>query len=300
MVTEVDELLRGAVDLHYHSGPSPFPRRMDVVDAAKLYDEAGFAAAVMKSHHHSTVFEVLALRPVALDQLATKIYGGIALNGPVGGLNPRAVDVSLRMGGKIVWFPTMSSKAHLAYHELHKDSPFPTASFPLKEEEELSVLDSGGQLKNEVMEILEIIKDTDAILSFGHMGFDQVTPVLKAAKSLGIEKMILSHPDFVQGITVDQAKTLTSEGVFMEHCLGMYNDQSPRNDVWPIERLVNWINEIGPEHTVLGSDVGQKSNPPVVDTYKRVVELLVVAGVTEQALEAVLCHNGRNLLGIGN
>ena len=46
----------------------------------------------MKSHHHSTVMEVLALERVALSNLKLKVYGGVALNGAVGGLNPRAVD----------------------------------------------------------------------------------------------------------------------------------------------------------------------------------------------------------------
>jgi hypothetical protein len=295
---QVDALLNGAVDLHYHSGPSPFPRRMDVVDAAKLYDQVGFAAAVMKSHHHTTVFEVLALQPIALDQLSIRVFGGIALNGPVGGLNPRAVDVSLRMGGKVVWFPTMSTRAHLVYHQVHTDSPFPKASVPLMEEAQISVLDEDGKLRSEVGEILEIIRDTGAILSFGHMGIDEVVPVLKLAQSMGIDRMILSHPDFVQQISVDDAKTLAAEGVFIEHCLGMYNDLSPRHDVWPIERLVHWIKEVGPEHTILGSDVGQKSNPSGLDTYRRVVELLLGAGMKENDLLAVLGIHGRALLGI--
>jgi len=296
--SEVDGLLKGAVDLHYHSGPSPFPRKMDVVDAAKLYEQVGFSAAVMKSHHHTTVFEVLALGPIALDQLSIKVFGGIALNGPVGGLNPRAVDVSLRMGGKIVWFPTMSTKAHLDYHQIHSDSPFPTPSVPLMEEAQISVVDANGRLRPEVGEILEIIKDTDAILSFGHMGIDEVMPVLDLAVSMGIERMILSHPDFVQGITVEEAKTLASRGVFIEHCIGMYNDQSPRQDVWPIERLVHWIKEVSPQQTVLGSDVGQRSNPSGLDTYRRVVELLRGAGVEDDVLLTVVGRNGRSLLGI--
>ena len=97
--TTVTELLRGAVDLHYHSGPSPFPRKMDVAQAAKHYNDAGFRAVAMKSHHHSTVMEILALESTALKDLEISVYGGIALNGAVGGLNPRGVDLALHMGG---------------------------------------------------------------------------------------------------------------------------------------------------------------------------------------------------------
>src|SRR5690349_19044706 len=55
----MDELIRDTVDLHYHSAPSPFPRRMDPVEAAHHFDEHGFKAVVLKSHHHNTVMDVL-------------------------------------------------------------------------------------------------------------------------------------------------------------------------------------------------------------------------------------------------
>ena len=111
MTVQADELLRDTVDLHYHSGPSPFPRRLDPVESARHYDENGFKAVVLKSHHHNTVMDVLTIQKSVLDKLRVKVFGGIALNGLVGGLNPRAVEMSLRMGGKVVWFPTMSSPA---------------------------------------------------------------------------------------------------------------------------------------------------------------------------------------------
>ena len=42
MTAQSDDLIRDTVDLHYHSGPSPFPRRLDPVESAKHYDEHGF------------------------------------------------------------------------------------------------------------------------------------------------------------------------------------------------------------------------------------------------------------------
>src|SRR5438552_3915443 len=111
-MSAIDRLLEGAVDLHFHSHPSPFPRAMDAAAAAEKYDAAGFRAVVMKSHHHSTVMEILALERLALKGLRLQVFGGIALNGAVGGLNPRAVDLAIQMGGKVVWFPTIASANH--------------------------------------------------------------------------------------------------------------------------------------------------------------------------------------------
>ena len=66
---EADSLLVGAVDLHQHPGPSPFPRRMSILDAARDARDAGFRAIVAKSHHHSMVTDILALRSAGLAEL---------------------------------------------------------------------------------------------------------------------------------------------------------------------------------------------------------------------------------------
>ena len=87
---QADALLVGAVDLHQHPGPSPFPRRMGIMDAARDAAGAGFRAIVAKSHHHSMVTDILALGPAGLDDLPVEVRGGIALNRTVGGLNPYA------------------------------------------------------------------------------------------------------------------------------------------------------------------------------------------------------------------
>lgn len=296
--TTVSELLQGAVDLHYHSGPSPFPRRMDVAEAAKHYSDAGFSGVVMKSHHHSTVMEILALQSTALKDLPIRVYGGIALNGAVGGLNPRGVDLALHMGGRIVWFPTMSSGAHIRYHEENKDSPFPTSTVPVMEEEEIDVFDENGKLRPQVWEIIDLIKETDAVLSFGHMEPRQIDAVLGAAKTAGVQRLMLNHPDFVLGVTHDQARTYADRGVLVEHSISMYNDQSPRHEVWPIERLIEWITFVGPERTSLGSDVGQLRNPTGVETFSRVVELLLEAGVSENDVQKMIRDNPAQLIGL--
>lgn len=296
MSDAVTELLRGAADLHYHAGPSPFPRKMGLAEAAKMYNDAGFSAVVMKSHHHSMVMDILALKPVFLDQLQIKVFSGVALNGQVGGLNPRAVELCLRMGGKIVWFPTMAAEAHIKYHQVHHDTGFPTPEVPLMDEEEIDVLDAEGNVKPEVHEIIRLIKETDAILSFGHMAAHQISKVLASAKAVGVERFVISHPDFVQGITHEEAKAFAREGVFIEHVMGMYNDQTPKIR-WPIARLVKWINYVGPEQTTLASDVGQRNNPTGIDTYRRVVQLLLESGVPERDISRMVVHNPRHLLG---
>ena len=83
----VARVLKGSVDLHVHPAPSPLPRRVDAVEAARAAEGIGMRAIVVKSHHHSTVTDVLALDGNGLDGLPVRVFGGIALNSAVGGLN---------------------------------------------------------------------------------------------------------------------------------------------------------------------------------------------------------------------
>ena len=69
---------------------------------------------MLKAHEGSTA-ERAAL-------LGDGVFGGVVLNSPVGGANPDAVMVAARLGGRVVWLPTISSPAHRAAHaspELH-------------------------------------------------------------------------------------------------------------------------------------------------------------------------------------
>ncbi len=296
-MSAVDELLQGAVDLHCHPAPSPFPRRVDALEAARHYAEAGFAAGVMKSHHHNTVMDVLALRRHGLDELPVQVFGGIALNGPVGGLNPRAVDLSLKMGGKIVWFPTIASANHIEHHKANPDLKFPQLSRPLMHEHEISVFDEGGRLRPEVHEILELTRDEGAILASGHMAPDQVFAVFRAAREMGVERMLVNHPNFVLGIAHEQARELAELGALVEHSLCMYDDRSTFYN-WPVAVLLEWIRAVGPDRTTLGSDLGQDNNPLPVDSFRKVGQSLLDAGLPPDALRQLVRDNPARLLGM--
>lgn len=293
MSVQVDELLRDTVDLHYHSGPSPFPRRLDPVESARHYDEHGFKAVVYKSHHHNTVMDILSIQKSVLDSLRVRVFGGIALNGLVGGLNPRAVEMCLKMGGKIVWFPTISSPSHIEYHS-HGGS-FPTATMHLMDEAPNSVFGEDGKLKPAVHDIFQLIKETDAILAAGHMSPPEIFAVFKAARAAGVEKLLVLHPEFVVNLSHEQARELAEMGAFIEHEVGMYARDRPE---WPISRLVEWIDKVGVEHTTLGSDTGQATAPLPSEVFGKVAHALVDSGVAERDVKRMLSDNPASLLGV--
>ena len=127
----IETLLHGCIDLHCHSGPNPFRRRFDHAEAAKDGERLGMRGVLVKSHHHNTVMDLLAMSD-RLAQSSTPVFGGITLNNHVGGINPAAVAMSLRMGGRAVWFPTFSAGRHIECHP--EGVGFPSASVEVPNE----------------------------------------------------------------------------------------------------------------------------------------------------------------------
>lgn len=288
----IASVLDGLVDMHVHSGPSPFPRRFDHVEAAQDGARIGMRAMVAKSHHHNTQMDILAMKGRFADVAATA-YGGIALNSTVGGLNVHAVRMCLRMGGKVVWFPTISSGRHIECHP--EDGAFPTTTVPLTLER-IDIVDEDGGLKPEAIEILDEIKEQEAVVNGGHMYPDYIRTLFQAANERGMTRMVVSHPDFVIGADPDLCRELTELGAFVEHEIGMYDPEGTQK--WDPRKLLTWIETLGPEHTVLASDFGQAANPKPVDAWMRVAGALLDLGLAEKDLRRMVRDNPTYLLNL--
>jgi len=293
----VADLLEGAVDLHVHPAPSPMPRRMDGAEASRLAGQAGFDAIVLKSHHHSTVMEILALEQAGVDHGDAKLFGGIALNGSVGGINPHAVDLALKMGGRIVWFPTIASAKHIQHHREHPNLKFPKLSIHLQPEEPIEVVGEDGKPLPEVYAVLESIAEHDAILASGHMAPEQITAVFEAAREVGVKRMLVNHPNFVIEATYEQARHWAQLGAYVEHSLCMYDEESSFHN-WDLDTLTAWIEAVGPERSTLASDLGQMNNPLPTDSFRKIVGRLAERGMPDDTIRTMVARNPAELLGV--
>jgi hypothetical protein len=102
-------LVRGGYDLHTHTSPSHSPRSLDDFTLLNEADEIGMAGVMIKSHYEPTEARA-SLANIYAGAKKAKAYGAIALNWPVGGLNPYAVESSLYLGGVLVWMPTRDAQ----------------------------------------------------------------------------------------------------------------------------------------------------------------------------------------------
>jgi hypothetical protein len=292
---EVDGLIEGAVDLHVHPFPSPFPRRMGIVEATRDAARAKYRAIVVKSHHHSMVPDVLALHETGLGDLPVRVFGGVALNPQVGGLNPYAVDLALNLGGKIVWFPTISSHAHLQH--LEEGGTFPSATISLRPPQPQSILDEAGAVKPEVFDILEQIRDHDAILTGGHLPAGEIDILFTEALKLGVQRIMVNHPNFVVGATPELVGEWARKGVYIEHSVGMYdNFFGAKKSKMEFSALERYIAAAGAGKTMLVSDTGQQNNPRPVDVIKIAIRQLLARDYDEKSIRSMVGGNAGELL----
>lgn len=291
---EVTDLLVGAVDLHVHPAPSPFTRRLGLLQAAQQASAAGFRGLIVKSHHHSMVTDVLAVSD-AVGGLPLPVYSGVALNNQVGGINPAAVELALNLGGRIVWFPTISSGQHICVH--NEELKFPRTAKPFRKDTPTRVLDDDGKVLPEVHDVLDLILSAGAILSGGHMGVEELDAVVRAAAAKGIEKIIISHPNFVIGAAPDLCAEWVRFGVKFEHELCMYDDRSSFYH-WELETMLEYIKATGVHSSMIGSDLGQAGNPFPVQAYRRIVRALLDRGVSHEDVRTLVSTNPAGLLGV--
>jgi hypothetical protein len=259
---EIRELLEGGIDLHLHTSPDIFPRRLNDIEAAVQAKEAGLQGIVLKNHFFPTVERAI----LGKEQTGFNLIGSITLNKTIGGLNPYAVEMAVKAGAKIVWMPTIHSVNTV-------QSPDMVAMFQeiIKPGEEgLSILQE-DKLAPEVYDILEIIKDTNVALATGHIHPSEVMVLVKESVKMGLKKIILTHPfSSLVGMSIPQVQELTSLSDFT-----CYDCCSYIKNPLSVDQVARYISEIGYERVILTSDGGQKYNPyPVVMLADMVKQLL--------------------------
>ena len=292
------DLVRGAFDLHVHISPDVVERRIDDIGLARRFAELGLAGFVLKSHYNSTAERAAVVRAAVP---GIDVLGAIVLNRAVGGINPVAVEIAAREGARKVWLPTVDSeneRAHLA--AAGPDTKLPVWSkleFELREKgigaDPVAVFDADGELLPETRDVLALAAEHGMVLSTGHISGPEALTVLEAALAAGVENVVLTHPDYPgQAISVDDQVEMARKGAMIERCF-----TTPFTGKCGWEQWLDGTRAVGPERTVVTSDLGQVKNPPVEDGLPLMAEKLLEAGFSEDEVRTMAVDNTRLLAG---
>jgi hypothetical protein len=291
---QVNELLAGAVDLHCHSGPAAMPRILDHHDQLLDAAAAGFKAVVYKDHYYPGMAHATILEKIFKDK-GVRLFSGMVLNNSMGGWNPHAVDHTIKLGGKIVWLPTVSAANHIAYVNTGK-STFPKTSKPMLDPIPLSALDDRGRILDVVKQILDLIAEGDIILAGGHLPVAEQHLVFAEAKARGVKKMLVNHPTYMVGFGDADIRDLAGLGVSMEHSICMFVEG--RSKRFSGADLKHLIDTAGVSKTILSSDLGLVGSVRPVEGFRLIVEELLNLQVPEADIRRLISSNAAAMLNL--
>lgn len=285
-------LLRGALDLHVHSGPSTMPRQLDHLQAAEEAVAAGMRGVLFKDHHYS-VAPFVPLMERVLGDRSLSMFSGFVLNNSTGGLNPFVVDAQLKMGAKLIWMPTAQAANHI--RSAHRKVRL-ASNVQLRDSPGLTVVDGYGNVLDEVKQILDLVAEFDAILSSGHLHVWEIWRLFEEARARGVKRLLVNHPMYGLHFTYDDIRDLAAMGALIEQSAALYVDS--RFNVFSPQELKEHILAAGVSRSSIGSDLGQVDNPTPVEGMRQAIKLCLALGFTDEEVRTMVADNPARLVGL--
>ena len=271
--------LSGAIDFHAHTGPDSLPRSVDAVDLARLAKKEGMRAIVIKNHFVETATAAYFARKAVpgLD-----VFGGIDLNLTVGGMNPAAVENMAKITGhygRVVWMTSFDSQAQV--RSAKEDRPFVPVS-------------RSGHLLPETKAVIAVIAKYNLILETGHNTPEEVLMLIREARRQGVKHIVVTHAMMAPiHMKVPEMKEAASMGAYIEF---VYNGLVGSYKEFTFDDYAKAMHAVGPEHCIVGSDMGQTANPVHTEALKIFYDGLLKAGMTQQELDLMARKNPATLL----
>ena len=268
------QTLDGVIDFHAHSDPDSVPRSIDAIDLARLAKMRGMRGLVLKNHWESTASLAYVVRK---EVPGIEIFGGIVMNLSVGGLNPVAVErMTMVKGGwgKVVWMPTYDAENHI--RDSKENRPFVSVA-------------KNGQLVPEAKDVIAVVAKHNLTLETGHSSPEECLMILREGKRQGVQHMVVTHALTVPvRMSIQQMKEAAGLGALIELVYGRMN----------AVEYAQAIREVGAEHFILATDLGQPNNPTHPDGMLAFFDALRKQGIPQAEIELMSRTNPARALGL--
>lgn len=276
-----DPVLKGAIDIHAHFGPDAYDRQWDAFEIARNARARGMRGLVLKNHWTESSGTAYLVRKYA-DVPGLAVFGGLALNATVGGINPQAVRYFAEVEGgyaKIVWMPTHDSENEVGY---------------LKEARPYVIVSRNGVLLPSVLEVLDLIARYKLTLATGHVAANEMLQIVAEAQKRGVAHIVITHPGLgpqYTDPTIDQLKQVTATGAFAEVVASELTGKGR-------ETTIRMIKAVGAAHCIVSSDSGLPGYFSHADALVHAARLLREAGFSEPELNLMFKTNPAKVLGL--
>lgn len=289
--------MKGTVDIHVHAGPSVSNRSVDTGDMMLKAREFGYDAFVTKDHYFPSMMGAEMITKF-MGEGECRAFGCIVLNNSVGGINVHAVDAACAMGAKIVFMPTVSALNHINHH---KKKTFVGAGRLKLPETPIYYLDEKGELKPEVVRVLEYLAEyyPDVTLGTGHGTVEETDKLLERAFGLGLRKVLVNHPFFNIEGTIEDMTRWAEQGAFIELNAVVFNDVEEAPHHLPFSIVEDVYRSVGYERIVVDSDMGQAIYMPPTEGLRKFAGLIRErCGADDEQMYVMLHKNPAYLIGL--
>jgi hypothetical protein len=185
--------------------------------------------------------------------------------------------------GRVVWLPTFDAENQVRYSK--ENRPFVPVT-------------RGGDLLPEVREVIALAAKHGLTLETGHSSAAECLTLVREARRAGVKNVVVTHAMLAPiHMTVAQMKEAAGMGAWIEF---VYNALIGANREFTFEEYAKAIREVGAEHCILSSDLGQAANPVHTEGLVTFFAGLEKAGVARAEIQRMSRENPARALGLSD
>ena len=284
-----DGLLKGVCDIHLHCRPDSRERSVDEYGFTRDAMAAGYRAVMFKSNDFSCHDRAYLVRQ-ALPGAAC--FGSLCMNRVHGDrVNPFAARKAVETSGglcRCIWMPTL-------------DADFQYRSEG-RRERGIPVLDDGGGVLPEVVQVMEICAEAGIIFATGHASPEESLVLVRKAREVGVERVVVTHANsYIWTMTPDQIRQCIDLGAYIEYCylpcLWGEGSGMPQYVRQRAEEFAAFV-RIDPSRSFVSTDLGQAVMPHPLEGMRDCLLALRAAGVPQADIDRLVRTNPAWLIGL--
>ena len=292
------DLLKGAIDNHVHCCPHINKRSTNIFEVVKKAEQLKMhALGLMDNFSNTSGYASLVKKH--LPKLKLKVFGGLIMEPPSGGVNYENAKISLNYsyfnndGAKFISFPTHHTR-YVAKLEKRKKNYINNCFY---------VPDSGPT--KETLKILELIAKKNIVLNTGHLSGKETISLVSAAKKIGVKKIIVPSNTFDLKTIKDLKKfkvkfefsyffVSKAANVPLTHVDGEKHVIQGTNQ----DLLKFLIKEANPKNVILSGDCGVSILPKPHIGFSIFINQIIKLGFSKKDIEYMIKINSKKLFSL--
>ena len=292
------ELLKGSVDNHIHCCPHINKRSTNIFEVIKKAEQLKMhAVGLMDNFSNTSGYASLVKK--YLPKLKLKVFGGLIMEPPSGGVSYENAKISLNYsyfqndGAKFISFPTHHTR-HIAKLEKRKKNYIKNC---------FHVPDTGPT--QETMKILELIAQKNIVMNTGHLSAKETINLVKYAKKIGVKKILIPSNTF-DLTTITKLKKFRPKFEFSYFFISKATD-IPLTHVDGEKHKIQGTNEkllkiliktAGPKNVILSSDCGVSILPKPHIGFSKFINHIQKLGFSKKEIEYMIKINPKKLFNL--